>query len=61
MGRPVTDFDLWVMDCYYESPIFSDDSQRYSIEIMEDALERYFSNELWYEHGRFAVELVLVA
>lgn len=60
MGRPVTDFDLWVMDCYYESPIFYDDPQRYPIEIVEEATERYFSDEPWYNRIG-SVDLVLVA
>lgn len=58
MGRPVTDYDLWAMDCYYESPAFYDDPQRYPIEIVEDATERYFADEPWYNRID-SVELVL--
>ena len=60
IGRPVTDYDLWVMDCYFESPAFYDDPQRYPIEIAEEATEKYFSNEPWYNRID-SVELVLVA
>ena len=59
IGRPVTDYDLWVMDCYYVSPVFYDDPDRDSIEIVEDVTERYFSDEPWFSRID-SVELVPV-
>ena len=60
MGRPVTDYDLIAMDCYHESPAFYDDPRRYPIEIVEEAMERYFTDVSWYNHID-SVELVCVA
>ena len=41
MGRPVTDFDLKVMDYYYETPVFCAKSGYENVEIIEEAYELF--------------------
>lgn len=41
MGRPVTDDDRKVLDCYYETPVFEADNDRESDEIIEEAYKRF--------------------
>ena len=41
MGRPVTDFDRKVLDCYHETPVFYADSSCEDIEIVDEAYELF--------------------
>ena len=41
MGRPVTDFDRKVLDCYHETPVFYADSNCEDIEIIDEAYELF--------------------
>ena len=59
MGRAVTDQDLKIMGCYYESPVFQADSNKGIVKIIEEAYTRFCSDPIKF---RFAetVELVPV-
>ena len=41
MGRPVTDYDLKVLDCYYETPVFEADDSQEAVEIVDMAYEQF--------------------
>lgn len=57
MGRPVTDYDLRCMDCYYESPVFYADPNQNPIEIIETALKCFCTEQTRLLHAE-SVELV---
>lgn len=60
MGRPVTDFDLKVMDCYYETPVFYAKSGYENVEIVDEAYELFCTGKPEFRCTE-SVELVRVA
>lgn len=41
MGRPITDDDRKVLDCYYETPTFNANSNCEDAEIIDEAFEQF--------------------
>lgn len=41
MGRTVTDEDLKIMNCYYETPIFYADTNLENVEIVDKAFSKF--------------------
>lgn len=60
MGRPVTDFDLKVMGCYYETPVFHAKSGYEDVEIVDEAYELFCAGKSEFRCIE-SVELVRVA
>ena len=60
MGRPVTDDDRKVLDCYHETPIFYANSDLEDIEIVDAAYEQFCTGKSEFRHTESA-ELVRIA
>ena len=59
MGRPVTDDDRKVLDCYHETPVFCADSNRENIEIIDEAYEQFCVGKQAFCHAD-SVQLVCI-
>ena len=60
MGRPVTDYDRKVLDCYHEIPFFCNAPNREDVEIVDAAYEQFCVGKPEFRHTE-SVELVRVA
>lgn len=60
MGRPVTDDDRKVLDCYYETPVFYANSGYENVEIIEEAYEQFCAGKPEFRCAE-SVELVRIA
>lgn len=60
MGRPVTDDDRKVLDCYYEIPVFYADSSSEDVEIVDAAYELFCAGKPEFRCTE-SVELVRIA
>lgn len=60
MGRPVTDDDLKVMDCYHETPVFYAKRGNEDVEIVDEAYELFCAGKPQFRYTE-SVELVRIA